>query len=141
MTITEILNLAVPALITTVLIPFLVTAITAFTNYIKTKTKNATLDKYLDRANDAVVTAVAEVMQTFVDSMKKADAWDKEAAEKAFEMAKLRAIEIMGAAALQALPEVVGDIEKWLTAKIEAATLTAKNAQPALLEAVSCNAQ
>jgi hypothetical protein len=126
MTTSEILNIAVPALITTVLIPFVATAISALTEYIKTRTKNAKLDKYFDRANDAVVTAVAEVLQTFVLTLKNSGEWSGENAGKAFEMAKLRAIEIMGAAALKALPEIVGDVEKWLTAKIEAATLAVK---------------
>jgi hypothetical protein len=126
MTITEILNIAVPALISTVLIPLIASAVAALTGYIKTKTKNAKLDKYFDRANDAVVTAVAEVLQTFVTTLKNSGEWNGENAAKAFEMAKLRAIEIMGASALKALPEIVGDVEKWLTAKIEAATLAAK---------------
>jgi hypothetical protein len=41
----------------------------------------------------------------------------------------------MGVAALQALPQIVGDVEKWLTAKVEAATLELKNAAPVALEA------
>jgi arginine deiminase len=126
MTLSEILNIAVPALITTVLIPFIATAISALTEYLKTKANNAKLDKYFEMANDAVITAVAEVMQTFVSEMKKSGQWNEESAKKAFEMAKLRAIEIMGTAALKALPEVVGDVEAWLKSKIEAATLNQK---------------
>lgn len=114
------------------LIPAVVAALGVVTkalwNWLKERTKNAALDKYMDRANDAVLTAVAETMQTFVTTMKKEGNWNKEAAKKAFEMSLLRAKEIMGAAILQALPEVVGDLEKWLTAKIEAATLSTKAA-------------
>jgi hypothetical protein len=127
MTTSEILNIALPTLITTVLIPFIATAISALTEYIKTKTKNVTLDKYIERANDAVITAVAEVMQTFVVTMKKSGDWNGENAKKAFEMARLRATEIMGIAAIKALPDLVGDVEKWLTAKIEAAILMTKS--------------
>jgi hypothetical protein len=126
MTTNEILNILVPALITTVLIPFIATAFSALTNFLKTKANNAKLDKYFDMANDAVTTAVAEVMQTFVSEMKKAGTWDKETAEKAFAMARTKAIEIMGAAALTVLPEIVGDVEAWIRAKIEAATLNTK---------------
>ena len=114
MSLNEILSIAVPALITTVLIPFIATAISALTNFLKTKANNAKLDKYFDMANDAVTTAVAEVMQTFVSEMKKAGTWDKETAEKAFTMARTKAIEIMGAAALTVLPEIVGDVEAWI---------------------------
>lgn len=112
------------------LVPAVIAALGVVTkalwDWLKAKTKNATIDKYIDRANDAILTAVAETMQTFVTTMKNEGKWDTEAASKAFEMSMLRAREIMGKAALEALPEVVGDIEKWLTAKIEAATLELK---------------
>ena len=114
------------------LIPAVVAALGVVTkalwDWLKARTKNAALDKYMDRANDAVLTAVAETMQTFVTTMKNEGKWNKETAQKAFEMSLLRAKEIMGAAVLQALPEIVGDLEKWLTAKIEAATLSTKAA-------------
>jgi hypothetical protein len=114
------------------LIPAVVAALGVVTkalwDWLKARTKNAALDKYMDRANDAVLTAVAETMQTFVTTMKSEGKWNNETAKKAFEMSLLRAKEIMGAAVLQALPEIVGDLEKWLTAKIEAATLSTKAA-------------
>jgi hypothetical protein len=114
------------------LIPAIVAALGVVTkalwDWLKAKTKNAALDKYMDRANDAVLTAVAETMQTFVTTMKNEGQWNRETARKAFEMSLIRAKEIMGLAVLQALPEVVGDLEKWLTAKIEAATLATKAA-------------
>jgi hypothetical protein len=123
----EMLDLIAPYVV-----PATVTAVgallAALWSWVRSKTKNAKLDKYIDRANDAILTAVAETMQTFVTTMKNNGTWDADAAAKAFEMSMIRAKEIMGAAALQALPEVIGDVEKWLTAKIEAATLTTKAA-------------
>lgn len=126
MNLSEIINLALPTLLTAVIIPLIVAVGNAVSKYFKTKTKNETLQKYFDMANDAIVTAVAEVMQTFVTTMKNEGTWNKAAAEKAFELAKLKAQEIMGVAALQALPEIVGDVETWLVSKIEAATLQTK---------------
>jgi len=126
MTLSEILNLTLPTLLTAVIIPLIVAVGKAVSNYFKERTKNETLQRYFDMANDAIVTAVAEVMQTFVETMKNEGTWNKEAAEKALELAKMKAIEIMGVAALQALPEVVGDVEAWLVSKIEAATLQTK---------------
>ncbi len=131
---TEIFNAIAPYLI-----PALVAAATAVLgalwNWIRTKTKNAALDKYMELANDAIITAVAETMQVFVTTIKNEGGWNDEAKAKAFEMAKIKAIEIMGAAAKQAIPQVVGDFEQWLTAKIEAATLEIKNQMPVALEA------
>lgn len=139
MNIYEILNAAVPALLTAVVIPLLVAAGRAVSGYFKSKTKNERLQYYFDRANDAVVTAVAETMQTFVSSLKNSGEWNKEAAKKALELAKLKAQELMGVAALQALPEIVGDVEKWLTAKVEAATLEEKHRAAAALAAGGCD--
>jgi hypothetical protein len=125
MNLSEFMNMVAPYLVPAVVAALGVIA-KALWDWLKAKTKNATIDKYIDRANDAILTAVAETMQTFVTVMKKEGKWDAEAAQKAFEMSMLRAREIIGKAALEALPEVVGDLEKWLTAKIEAATLELK---------------
>jgi predicted O-linked N-acetylglucosamine transferase (SPINDLY family) len=109
-----------------VIIPLLIGIGNAIKNYVKTKTTNEKMQKYFDDAVDAVETAVIEVMQTFVTTMKKNGEWSEENAQKAFKMAKLRAIEIMGVAVLDALPEIVGDVESWITSKIEATTYTMK---------------
>ena len=128
MTTSEILNLVLPTLLTAVIIPLLLGVGSAIKNYIKTKIKNEKFEKYIEQANDAIFIAVAEVMQTFVTTMKNKGEWNEENAKKAFELAKYKAIEIIGAEALNALPEVVGDLTAWLTAKIEAATLELKTA-------------
>ena len=126
MTLSEILNIALPALVSMVIIPMIIAGGRAISNYYKSKTTDEKMQKYFDRAVDAIETAVAETMQTFVLSMKASGEWNEESAKQAFEAARLKAIELMGTAALQALPTVVGDVEAWLTAKIEAATLLQK---------------
>lgn len=125
MNFSEFMNIVAPYLVPAVVAAFGVIA-TALWNWLRAKMKSETLDRYINRANDAIMTAVAETMQTFVTTMKNEGKWNSETAKKAFEMSLLRAKEIMGAAALQALPEVIGDVEKWITAKIEAATLATK---------------
>ncbi len=126
MSISEIINIALPVLLTSVIIPLLLTAGKAISRYFQSKVENEKLQKYFDQAVDAIETAVADIMQTFVLSMKQSGEWNEAAAKKAFELAKLKAQELMGVAALQALPGIVGDVEAWLTAKIEAATLKSK---------------
>jgi len=127
MSVSEILNIALPVLITSVIIPLIVAAGRGISAYFKEKVHNENLQRYFDMANDAVTTAVAEVMQTFVLTLKKNGEWTEESAKEALRLAKLKAQEIMGVAALQALPEIVGDVEIWLTSKIEAATLAQKS--------------
>ncbi len=127
MTTTDILSLIINA----ALVPLVAWAVSELTAFLKSKANNEALDKYFNMANDAVTTAVKEVMQTYVSTLKAAGKWDEEAAKEALRMAKMKAQEIMGAAALKALPEIVGDVEAWLTSKIEAATLEMKQAEVA----------
>lgn len=122
----EILNLVIPSLLTAVIIPLIIGLGNAIKNYVKAKTNSAKMEKYIDMANDAIITAVAEIMQTFVTTLKNNGEWNAENAKKAFGLAKFKAIEIMGAEIKTAIPEIVGDFDAWLTAKIEAATLELK---------------
>lgn len=124
------INEIVSLLLNAAIIPFVAWAVSAFTAYLKDKADNDRLNKYFDLANDAVVTAVSETMQTFVSEMKKSGEWNKDAAVRALGMAKLRAQEIMGAVAYMMLAEIVGDVDAWLTSKIEAAVLTVKQHEP-----------
>lgn len=124
------INEIIVLIINAAIIPLLAWAVSALTDYLKQKADNDKLDKYFDLANDAVITAVSETMQTFVSEMKKSGDWNKEAAARALSMAKLRAQEIMGAAAYMMLAEIVGDVDAWLTSKIEAAVLTVKQHEP-----------
>lgn len=80
---------------------------------------NDTLNKYLNLAEDAIETAVVSVNQTFVDAMKKQGAFDENAMEKSFHIAKNKALAIMGASAVSVLKEVYRDMDIWLDNKIE----------------------
>ncbi len=132
---TDMVNTILQTLVTAVFIPALIFLGRAAFEWLKTKTKNAILDKYFNMANDAVSTAVAEVMQTFVTTLKNNGTWTEDSAKQALLMAKAKAQQIMGVAALKALPDIVGDVEVWLTSKIEAATLEIKSYTPLMLPA------
>lgn len=115
-------------LITLVIIPFLgvltkfVTAwIDAKTNQLKEKTKSETLKRYLDKAEDAISTAVAAISQTYVDALKKENAFSPENQTTAFKLAKDRALAIMGAETLTALKTELksAEFEIWIDSKIE----------------------
>jgi hypothetical protein len=111
----------IATLVSIVLIPLATWLVDTLVKYLKEKTDNARLNKYYDIAADAVLTAVAEVMQTYVSTLKKEGKWTDETAAIALEMAKSKALDVMGAAAFRAIGEVVVDTEAWLTSKIEAA--------------------
>lgn len=83
------------------------------------KADNNTLSKYLQIAEDAIVTAVVSVKQTLVEPMKNQGTFDQAAMEKSFCEAKNKALSIMGFSAQEALKSAYTDIDAWLDNKIE----------------------
>lgn len=78
------------------------------------------LQYYLNMAAAAIETAVIETQQTFVDSIKGTEGWDKATMSAAFARSMERAKAIMGTAVYDGLTEAVGDVNEWITAQIEA---------------------
>ena len=86
---------------------------------IENKLNNEALNKYMDMAVDAVAQAVAYTAQTFVDALKSEGAFTKEKQAEAFNMAKEKAMDILGDTAVAALNKVYGDFDAWIETKIE----------------------
>lgn len=116
----------IATVVSCIVVPLIGWLVATLTEYLKEKTTNAKLDKYFDLACDAVITSVKDTMQTFVSTLKANGEWDGTTAAQALEIAKAKAVELMGAAAYKALSEIVLDVESWLISKVEAATLTVK---------------
>lgn len=116
-------------IVTSVIIPIalalttlLITFINAKTNEIKKNMAEKELIKYIDIAEDAVITAVVSVSQTITESIKRDSADGKLTSaeiEVAFMTAKNTAISIMGVKARDAVSELYGDFEEWISNKIE----------------------
>ena len=81
---------------------------------------------YLDLAAAAIETAVAETQQTFVSTIKHTEGWSAATAQEAYQRSRNKAIEIMGQATYMGLAEAVGDVNKWINARIEEAVLSGK---------------
>jgi len=81
---------------------------------------------YLNLAAAAIQTAVTETQQTFVDSIKGTEGWDKATMSAAFARSMERAKAIMGVAIYDGLTEAVGDVNEWITAQIETAVRCSK---------------
>ena len=118
----ETMNIILTSVIVPVivaLVPFLIAYMNKKTDEVKAKINDARISKYINIAEDAVETAVVSVTQTFVDSIKGGEEWTAETQKQAFEEAKLKAILIMGTAAREALKEAYGDMDSWISNKIE----------------------
>ena len=86
----------------------------------KAKIENDMADKYIDMLNSIIVECVLTTNQTYVDSLKQQGAFDAAAQQKAFQLTSEAVMEILNEEAKKCLSEMVGDLEKYVTSKIEA---------------------
>jgi len=113
---------------TAVIVPLIIVIAKYFISFIELKTKQLTEDiknerlkKYLGVAEDAIKTAVIAVSQVYVDSFKKEKAFTVDEQQKAFTIAKQKALSIMGLKAIEVLKEELssGEVDLWIDSKIE----------------------
>ena len=109
-----------------VLIPLLIALtgyavkwINAKANNLKANTKNGYAQKYIDMLNDTITAAVIAVNQTYVDALKDQNAFTKEAQEEAFKRVYETVMLSLTEEADKYLSEVIGDLNAYITAKIE----------------------
>jgi hypothetical protein len=117
------------------LIPLIGWGVTKVTAILDKRSHNEDLNRHFKTAINAIYTAVKEIMQIYVDALKKDGTWSEETQREAFKRARAKAIQLMGGVVLTALPEIVGNVDEWINSMIEAATQDVKiakmNALPA----------
>ena len=87
---------------------------------LKNKTDNELAKKYLDLLNDTIANCVIATNQTYVEALKKENAFTADAQKAAFEKTYQAVIATLSEDAQKYLPEVVGDLQTYITQKIEA---------------------
>lgn len=87
---------------------------------LKSKTDNELAKKYLDLLNDTIANCVIATNQTYVEALKKGNAFTADAQKAAFERTYQAVIATLSEEAQRYLPEVVGDLQTYITQKIEA---------------------
>lgn len=109
-----------------VIIPAIPIIVTFLVKFCKAKTdeaistvNNETLRQALSEATDAVYTAVTYTSQTYVDSLKEQGTFDKEAQIIALNTALKKAQSLLAAETKELLESLYGDLDNWLTTKIE----------------------
>lgn len=108
------------------ILPLAIIALKYLVVFLQAKTKCINDDKYYKLAGDAITTAVQETMQVYVNDLKKSDRWTEETKTIAFEKAREKALLIMSDTVKNALPLIVGDVNAWVNACLEASTLNEK---------------
>lgn len=118
----EIIITALETIITAT-IPLLVAYLVLFLRtkaaQVKSQTQSDKAKSYIDEVTNAVATAVTATSQTYVDALKKNGVFGKEAQAEALQKAKDTALSLLSPAAASFIYEVYGDINDYLTVKIE----------------------
>lgn len=86
---------------------------------IQNKVDNDTFDKYISMLNDTITACVVSTSQTYVEALKKENAFTKEAQKEAFNLTFNAVMTILTDDAKNYLTEIYGDLTAYITNKIE----------------------
>lgn len=103
-----------------VLTAFFVKWVNAKSAEIKTNVNDATLSKYMDMLAQTISDCVIATNQTYVESLKAQGKFDLNAQKEAFNLTKDAVMTILSAEAQIYLSTAVGDLNAYITKKIEA---------------------
>lgn len=103
-----------------VLTAFFVKWVNAKSAEITTNIDDATLKKYMDMLTQTITDCVVATNQTYVESLKAQGRFDAEAQKKAFELTSNAVMGILSQEAQIYLSSAVGDLNAYITKKIEA---------------------
>lgn len=102
-----------------VLTAFFVKWVNAKTAEMANTRKNETEKKYINMLNNTISDCVIATTQTYVDALKKQGAFDAEAQKVAFTMTYEAVVKLLTDEATEYLNEAVGDLNLYITQKIE----------------------
>ena len=87
---------------------------------VNAKHDNELLKKYTTMLSETVIECVIATKQTYVESLKAAGSFDKEAQQHAFEMTYEAILQVLSAEAKDYLSEAYGDLTAYIKNRIEA---------------------
>lgn len=103
-----------------ILTAFFVKWVNAKSADLASKSKNDLEAKYITMLNNTISDCVIATTQTYVDTLKKQGAFDAEAQKAAFTMTYESVIKLLTDEATDYLNEAIGDLNLYITQKIEA---------------------
>lgn len=120
-----------------VLIPLLGVLVTFFVKWVNAKsaeiavsTDDVLMNKYLSMLTTTITDCVIATNQTYVDALKAEGKFDAEAQKKAFSLTCNAVLSILTDDAKKYLSESLGDLESYITSKIESQVKLQKAVQP-----------
>lgn len=98
---------------------YIVTLLKAKTKEITDKIENDKADKYIYMLSNTITKCVTATNQTYVDNLKKDNAFSKEAQQEALKMTADAVLAILSDEAKTYLPTIVGDLNTYILTQIE----------------------
>ena len=103
-----------------ILTTYIVKYIKAKSTEIQVKVDNDTADKYIAMLSDTITACVIATNQTYVEALKKNNAFTVEAQKEAFKLTYDAVMAVLTEEAEKCLSEIYGDLAAYITTKIEA---------------------
>lgn len=103
-----------------ILTAYLVKYIKTKSAEIQIKVDNDTADKYINMLSDTITACVIATNQTYVEALKKNNAFTAEAQKEAFKLTYDAVMAVLTEEAEKCLSEIYGDLAAYITTKIEA---------------------
>ena len=103
-----------------VLTAYIVKFINVKSNEIQANVDNDMADKYIAMVTDTISACVIATNQTYVEALKKQNAFTAEAQKEAFQLTYNAVMAILTDDAKDYLAEIYGDVAAYITNKIEA---------------------
>jgi hypothetical protein len=110
-----------------VLTAYVIKFINAKSAELQAKVDNDTADKYIAMLDDTICACVIATTQTYVDALKKDNAFTKEAQVEAFNLTFNAVMGVLTDEAKKYLTNIYGDLTAYITNKIEAEVQINKN--------------
>ena len=120
-----------------VLVAFFVKWVNVKSSEIAVSTDNALLNKYLSMLTSTITDCVIATNQTYVDALKAEGKFDAEAQKKAFSLTCDAVLSVLTDDAKEYLSESLGDLESYITSKIESQVKLQKVAAPTIVPAIT----
>ena len=99
---------------------YIVKYVNAKSAEMQAKVENDKVDKYIAMLDDTICACVIATSQTYVEALKKDNAFTKEAQGEAFNKTFNAVMQVLSEDAKKYLTEIYGDLTTYITNKIEA---------------------
>lgn len=103
-----------------ILAAYIIKFIKAKSAEIQNKVDNDTADKYIAMLDNTISACVIATTQTYVEALKKENAFTKEAQQEAFNLTFNAVMDVLAEDAKEYLTNIYGDLNAYISNKIEA---------------------